>query len=394
MPLRLDLGSGIARGMKRWTRLWWRFYFIWVCVLPFSSLWALLWAILNPYFYPGSAWQSNVCGWLPWLFVAACGMKHANSIGWVSLTISVGFFAFLTLLTSFILTCARYDEILVCITAKFLRSSLMCTWNSLYYILPSDHWRRLQKNVQFSVSVTFKPLPTFSLRYTHRHALEANSYSRLLCFCEDCGRRFGTHHRRSTERYCNSYSCRDCDFDLCEGCFSKIQPSAHAHPLELFESVRRWKCDACGRRDRRTGPQYRCTEDCDYDLCGVCSARLPQEQANEKDAFTQPCNDSIVERTNENDAFTQPCNDSIVERTNENDAFTQPCNDCIVDSSDAQPSSIVVETNAPLPTNERIDDEVSVNSYRANVNETNEAQQPVTGVQVSIIGASKSHFAP
>jgi len=73
-------------------------------------------------------------------------------------------------------------------------------------------------------------------------------------------------------------SC-DCDFDLCCSCFSRTDIStpikntffdaAHGHELALTGQSR-WRCNSCLRINRRY--RYRCTTGCDFDLCGQCIA--------------------------------------------------------------------------------------------------------------------------
>jgi len=51
-----------------------------------------------------------------------------------------------------------------------------------------------------------------------------------------------------------------------------LPPSKHEHPLEKKEGGGGWGCDGCGESGEGK-ERYRCTQGCDYDLCGDCNSK-------------------------------------------------------------------------------------------------------------------------
>jgi len=52
-----------------------------------------------------------------------------------------------------------------------------------------------------------------------------------------------------------------------------LPPAEHEHPLELSDRSSGWGCDGCGQSGEGKD-RFRCTQGCDYDLCGDCKAKL------------------------------------------------------------------------------------------------------------------------
>lgn len=48
-----------------------------------------------------------------------------------------------------------------------------------------------------------------------------------------------------------------------------LAPAEHEHPLEKSDRTSGWGCDGCGQSGEGKD-RYRCTQGCDYDLCGDC----------------------------------------------------------------------------------------------------------------------------
>jgi len=53
-----------------------------------------------------------------------------------------------------------------------------------------------------------------------------------------------------------------------------LPPSPHEHPLEKKEPSGGWGCDGCSGAGTADKERYRCSEGCDFDLCGECNAKV------------------------------------------------------------------------------------------------------------------------
>ena len=95
--------------------------------------------------------------------------------------------------------------------------------------------------------------------------------------CDNCNKSFQCLRKNKKNK--KAFHCDECNYDLCNTCFSGEKHSFHPHPLVIIESKPRsaiLECSNCEELIRGT-THYRCWKSsCQYSLCLSCFSKQPE----------------------------------------------------------------------------------------------------------------------
>src|SRR5438552_1648134 len=102
--------------------------------------------------------------------------------------------------------------------------------------------------------------------FLHVHPVGLVTNDKTAWICDSCGSE--SRKKNGMQRY----KCTEkCDFDLCGDCVSQELHHLHQHPMSKSKStkVEQWVCDGCKRMTKSVGNRYLCSK-CQFDLCTWC----------------------------------------------------------------------------------------------------------------------------